>query len=260
MLCYLNKAEVNFLRAAKLSRQDYLDYFKKEANSGDMAVLAIRFGYLFGKVVENWSCYRRYAATKLVFGFWSTLQLHQERIQVVRSNKKSAETRSNSTALPQWTLDLKTNAYADIKTKEEQSKTHIQKHATCMGCVLLCFIINRYWGIVTVPGSIPCGCRPGVAGTSPCTLTMSLAIPVPSSSSSNGPSNYSVDNHGLVPWRGVTVGLTRIFTTFPFASFTKQFQRMPNGEDAATPTPPLRSHSSGYLPTVTPRAGSYTRV
>ena len=28
-------------------------------------------------------------------------------------------------------------------------------------CVLLCFIINRYWGIVTVPVSIPFGSRPG---------------------------------------------------------------------------------------------------
>ena len=60
-------------------------------------------------------------------------------------------------------------------------------------CVTL-FLLNRYWGIVTVPGSIPYGSRPGVAGSSPCTLTTSLAIPVPSSSSSNGPSNYSVDN------------------------------------------------------------------
>jgi len=28
---------------------------------------------------------------------------------------------------------VKTYAYADIKTKEEQNKTHIPKHATCMG-------------------------------------------------------------------------------------------------------------------------------
>ena len=65
-------------------------------------------------------------------------------------------------------------------------------------CVCCFVLLNRYWGIVTVPGSIPYGSRPGVAGSSPFTLTTSLAIPVPSSSSSNGPSNYSVDNHGLV--------------------------------------------------------------
>ena len=67
----------------------------------------------------------------------------------------------------------------------------------------VCFfvLLNRYWGIVTVPGSIPYSSRPGVAGSSPVTLTTSLVIPVPPSSSSNGPSNYSVDNHGLVSWR-----------------------------------------------------------
>jgi len=62
-------------------------------------------------------------------------------------------------------------------------------------CVCCFVLLYRYWGIVTVPGSIPYGSRPGVAGASPSTLTTSLAIPVPSSSSSNGPSNYSVDNH-----------------------------------------------------------------
>jgi len=67
-------------------------------------------------------------------------------------------------------------------------------------CVTL-FLLNRSWGIVTVPGSIPYGSRPGVSGSSPSTLTTSLVIPVPSSSSSNGPNNYSVDNHDLVSWR-----------------------------------------------------------
>ena len=42
---------------------------------------------------------------------------------------------------------------------------------------------------------------PGVSGSSPCTLTTLLATQVPSSSSSNGPNNYYVDNQGLVPWR-----------------------------------------------------------
>jgi len=51
-------------------------------------------------------------------------------------------------------------------------------------CVLLCFIKlilgNRYG-----PGVIPLGRGPGVAGSSPCTLTTLLVTPVPSSSSSN---------------------------------------------------------------------------
>jgi len=35
-----------------------------------------------------------------------------------------------------------------------------------------CFVLlYRYWGIVMVPGSIPYGSRPGVAGSSPSTLT-----------------------------------------------------------------------------------------
>ena len=84
-------------------------------------------------------------------------------------------------------------------------------------CVLFCFIVcvtlfyyYRYWGIVTVPGSIPYGCRPGVAGSSPSTLTTSLVISVPSSSSSNGPSNYSVDNNGLKPWRLRRLGRSKV--------------------------------------------------
>ena len=59
-------------------------------------------------------------------------------------------------------------------------------------CVLLCFIKpilgNRYG-----PGVSSCQQTSdnnlGVSGSSPFTLTMSLAIPTPSSSSSNGPSN-----------------------------------------------------------------------
>ena len=73
---------------------------------------------------------------------------------------------------------------------------HVSNLCVCV-CVF-CFIINRYWGIVTVQVSIPYGSRPGVAGSSPFTLTTSLVIPVPSSSSSNGPRNYSVVNFETV--------------------------------------------------------------
>jgi len=59
-------------------------------------------------------------------------------------------------------------------------------------CVLLCFVKptlgNRYG-----PGVSSCQQTSdnnlGVSGSSPFTLTRSLAIPIPSSSSSNGPSN-----------------------------------------------------------------------
>jgi len=37
------EAEVNFLSRTKLSRQDYLDYLKNRAKSGDMAILELTF-------------------------------------------------------------------------------------------------------------------------------------------------------------------------------------------------------------------------
>jgi len=65
-------------------------------------------------------------------------------------------------------------------------------------CVAL-FLLNRYWGIVTVPGSFLKGRGPGVAGSSPSTLITSLATPVPSSSSSNGPTTTPLTTRGLCP-------------------------------------------------------------
>jgi len=43
-------------------------------------------------------------------------------------------------------------------------------------CVCCFVLLYRYWGIVTVPGSIPYGSRPGVAGSSPFTLTTSVDL------------------------------------------------------------------------------------
>ena len=82
--------------------------------------------------------------------------------------------------------------------------TVIQNWTKCVCCFV---VLYRYWGIVTVPGSIPYGSRPGVAGSSPCTLFTSLAIPVPSSSSSNGPTTVPLTTMGLshggsVSWAG----------------------------------------------------------
>jgi len=62
-----------------------------------------------------------------------------------------------------------------------------------------CFVSsNRYWGIVTVPESFLCR-GPGVAGSSPSTLTTSLVTPVSSSPSSNGPITTSLTTRGLCP-------------------------------------------------------------
>ena len=64
--------------------------------------------------------------------------------------------------------------------------------------------------IANVP-TLPCPpLIPGVSGSSPSTLTTSLATPVPSSSSSNGPSNYYVDNQGLVSWRLHRLGRSKV--------------------------------------------------
>ena len=68
------------------------------------------------------------------------------------------------------------------------------------GCGLIknygvcCFVVLiRYWGIVTVPGFYH-------ERSWPFTLTTSLAIPVPSSSSSNRPTTNAVDDRGLLLW------------------------------------------------------------
>jgi len=59
------------------------------------------------------------------------------------------------------------------------SDVALRHHRVC------CFVLlTRYWGIVTVPGSFLFR-GPGVAGSSPSTLTTSLVAPVPSSSFSN---------------------------------------------------------------------------
>ena len=71
------------------------------------------------------------------------------------------------------------------------------QHGACV-CVLLCFI-NPMFGNQYSPGVIPEIRGPGVAGSSPSTLTTSLAIPVPSSSSLNGPKTTTLTTRGLCP-------------------------------------------------------------
>ena len=65
-------------------------------------------------------------------------------------------------------------------------------------CLLLCFIkpiLGKRYG----PGVIPSSRGPGVAGSSPFTLTTSLVTPVPSSSSSNGPTTTPLTTRGFCP-------------------------------------------------------------
>jgi len=79
--------------------------------------------------------------------------------------------------------------YATSRTARNPSIEGTQTRGVC--CYVL---LNQYWGL---DESLRCRGflvstdlrEPGVAGSSPCTLTTSLAIPIPSSSSSNGPSN-----------------------------------------------------------------------
>jgi len=109
--------------------------------------------------------------------------------------------------------------------------THaLSLHQACMTCVLLCFIkpilrncyVRSRGFIVSEPRethprskiadvpTLTCPPLDRVSRSSPCTLTTSLATPVPSSSSSNGPSNYYVDNQGLVPWRLHPLGRSKV--------------------------------------------------
>ena len=94
------------------------------------------------------------------------------------------------------------------------------EHACVIVCVLLCFIElvsgNHYSPRVQMRAdlkvrvptkwitnlNVPPSSRTwghSVAGSSPSTLTTSLAIPVPSSSSSNGPAITTFDNQGQSP-------------------------------------------------------------
>ena len=69
-------------------------------------------------------------------------------------------------------------------------------------------LLNRYWGIVTVPGSF---LKVGDLGwsSSPFTLTTSLDTPVLSSSSSNGPTTTTLTTR-VVPWRFRRVDRSRV--------------------------------------------------
>jgi len=64
----------------------------------------------------------------------------------------------------------------------------------CVVCFINSILGNRY-GL----GVIPQIRGPGVAGSSPSTLTTSLTTPVPSSSSSNGPTTTPLTTRGFYP-------------------------------------------------------------
>ena len=69
---------------------------------------------------------------------------------------------------------------------------------TCVCYFVLCvalFLLNQYWEIVTVPGSFLKGRGPGMAGSSPFTLTTSLVTPVLSS----GPTSTQLTTRGFCP-------------------------------------------------------------
>ena len=78
-----------------------------------------------------------YFELRIIFGFWFVmppqlaLQLHQERVQVVRSNREPPEA-PGPRALPQWTLNWKAYAYTCRQTKNKWKKTHMKKHGTWM--------------------------------------------------------------------------------------------------------------------------------
>ena len=71
----------------------------------------------------------------------------------------------------------------------------------CSGSsVLFCFVLlYRYWGIVTVPGSIPYGSRPRVDGSSPSTLTTSLVYRSPPLPLRTDPGTTTLTTRDLYP-------------------------------------------------------------
>jgi len=76
----------------------------------------------------------------------------------------------------------------------------VQCASVCCGVLCVCcfVLLTRYREIVMVPGSFLFR-GPGVARSSPSTLTTSLAKPVPSSASSNGPTTTTLKTSGLCP-------------------------------------------------------------
>jgi len=72
-------------------------------------------------------------------------------------------------------------------------------HLNYVAGVFYFVFINPILGNCYSPGVMPSGRGPGVAGSSPSTLTTSLATPVPSSSSSNRPTTTPLTTRGLCP-------------------------------------------------------------
>ena len=74
----------------------------------------------------------------------------------------------------------------------------------CLFCFIKPILGNRYG-----PEVVPQHKGPGVAGSSPYTLTMSLVTLVPSSSS-NGPTTTPLTTRGFWPWRFRRVGRSKV--------------------------------------------------
>ena len=99
---------------------------------------------------------------------------------------------------------------ADTSDRTGRTGRTFQLHSNRIVLCVCCFVLfYQYWGIVMVPLSFLLR-GPGGAGCWPSTLSTSLATPVPSSSSSNGPSTYYVDNQGLVPWQLRRLGKSKV--------------------------------------------------
>jgi len=112
-----------------------------------------------------------------------------EYIPVTRTNESRHKCAKGQVTDMKWVMSHTGMSHVALMNKSrythEWVTSHIQmRHVTYMNaigfthewsCVCVCcfVLLNRYWGIVTVPGSIHYGSRPVVAGSSPCTLTTS---------------------------------------------------------------------------------------
>ena len=130
--------------------------------------------------------------------------------------------------------------------------------------MLLCFM-RRYWGFVTfkVPGfpheraevgrtyylespadllNLSSLSQPGVTGSSLCTLTTSLAIPVPSSSSSNGPTTTPLTTRDLCPGGSVAwVGPLNVRSASLVQCDWKRTDRLGRNSPCLWPNEPQKS-------------------
>jgi len=139
------------------------------------------------------------------------------RIHVETGSSRVAETIAGTAQIPirrkegTWESPVHENGvcYTDV-VQWGLTSVHIKverKNKKVCVCVCCFVLLYQYWGIIKVPVSFLFR-GPRVAGSSPSTLTTSLATPVPFLFERTH--HYYVDNQGLVPWQLRRVGRSSV--------------------------------------------------